>query len=68
MVLIFIRKPLIKNKGKTGKILELAIGIKLSSTNIDFEDGELKSNKCNSNGKSIETMFITQISGMMHMN
>lgn len=58
-------KAIIKNKGKTGQILELAIGLKLSSTNIDFEDGELKSNKCNSNGKPIETMFITQISGII---
>lgn len=37
---------IITNKGKTGQLLELALGIHLSSTNLDFEDGELKTNKC----------------------
>ena len=58
-------KAIIKNKGKTGQILELAIGLKLSNTTIDFEDGELKSNKCDINGKPKETMFITQISSII---
>ncbi len=26
----------------------------------DFEDGELKTNKCDRYGRSLETMFITQ--------
>ena len=39
-------ETIIKNKGKTGQLLELALGKKLDSFNIDFEDGELKSNKC----------------------
>lgn len=53
------------NKGKTGQLLELALGMQLSSTNLDFEDGELKTNKCDSAGNPKETIFITQISSMM---
>lgn len=52
------------NKGRTGQLLELSLDMKLSNTNRDFEDGELKSNKCNSSGKPLETIFITQISVM----
>lgn len=52
---------IIINKGKTGQLLELALGMQLSNTNLDFEDGELKTNKCNRNGKPLETVFITQI-------
>ncbi len=52
---------IIKNKGKTGQLLELALGMQLSSKNTDFEDGELKTNKCDRNGKPLETVFITQI-------
>lgn len=37
---------LIINKGKTGQLLELTIGLELSSSTLDFEDGELKTNKC----------------------
>ena len=56
---------IIRNKGKTGQLLELALGKKLDSFNIDFEDGELKSNKCDANGKPLETVFITQISSVI---
>ena len=49
------------NKGRTGQLLELTIGLNLSNTTLDFEDGELKTNKCNHQGKPLETMFITQI-------
>ena len=55
-------ETIIRNKGKTGQLLELALGKKLDSFNIDFEDGELKSNKCDATGKPLETVFITQIS------
>lgn len=58
-------ETIIKNKGKTGQLLELALGKKLDSFNIDFEDGELKSNKCDRNGKPLETVFITQISSII---
>ena len=54
-----------KNKGKTGQLLELALGKKLNNANLDFEDGELKTNKCDATGKPLETVFITQISGVI---
>lgn len=53
------------NKGKTGQLLELTIGLKLSNTNLDFEDGELKTNKCDRYGKPLETMFITQTASII---
>lgn len=52
----------IVNKGKIGQMLEFALGKKLDSGNLDFEDGELKTNKCDATGKPKETVFITQIS------
>lgn len=58
-------EDIIKNKGKSGQILELAIGLKNTNVTLDFEDGELKTNKCNAKGKPLETMFITQISGII---
>lgn len=58
-------KTIIRNKGKTGQLLELALGKRLDSFNIDFEDGELKSNKCDVHGKPLETVFITQISSVI---
>ena len=58
-------EEIIINKGKTGQLLELALGMKLSSADLDFEDGELKTNKCDANGKPRETVFITQISAMI---
>ncbi len=48
------------NKGRTGQLLELTIGLNLSNTTLDFEDGELKTNKCDRLGNPLETMFITQ--------
>ncbi|WP_310604789.1 DNA mismatch repair protein MutH [Anaerosporobacter sp.] len=56
---------IIINKGKTGQLLELALGMHLSSTNLDFEDGELKTNKCDALGNPRETVFITQISSVI---
>lgn len=53
------------NKGRTGQLLELTIGLNLSNTILDFEDGELKTNKCDRNGKPLETMFITQIASII---
>lgn len=53
------------NKGRTGQLLELTIGLQLSNTTLDFEDGELKTNKCDSTGKPLETMFITQTSSII---
>lgn len=56
---------MIINKGRTGQLLELTIGLKLSNTILDFEDGELKTNKCDHAGKPLETMFITQTSSII---
>lgn len=56
---------IVVNKGKTGQILELTIGLQLSNTTLDFEDGELKTNKCDHNGKPLETMFITQTASII---
>lgn len=50
------------NKGQAGQMLELTSGLMLSNTQLDCEDGELKSNKVLSTGKPKETVFITQIS------
>ena len=58
-------KNIKKNKGRTGQLLELTIGLSLSNTILDFEDGELKTNKCNRTGTPLETMFITQIASMI---
>lgn len=62
---------IIKNKGKTGQLLEMALGKKLDNANIDFEDGELKSNKCNATGRpslnlgtSLETLDILDFNGI----
>ena len=59
------RRDIIIAKGKTGQLLELALDMNLSSADLDFEDGELKTNKCDKNGKPYETVFITQISAMI---
>lgn len=56
---------IIINKGKTGQLLELALDMHLSSTNLDFDDGELKTNKCDAFGNPKETVFITQISSVI---
>ena len=56
---------IIVNKGKTGQLLELALGLHLSSSNLDFDDGELKTNKCDALGNPKETVFITQISSII---
>ena len=58
-------QTIIINKGKTGQLLELALGKKLDSRTLDFEDGELKTNKCDKTGKPKETVFITQIASII---
>lgn len=58
-------KDIVKNKGKSGQLLEIALGLKNTSNTLDFEDGELKTNKCNINSKPLETIFITQISSII---
>ena len=58
-------ESIIINKGKTGQLLELALGMKLTNGNLDFEDGELKTNKCDQTGKPLETVFIIQIASII---
>lgn len=58
-------QTIIINKGKAGQLLEIALGLGLSNRNLDFEDGELKTNKCDVHGDPCETVFITQISGII---
>jgi len=50
------------DKGIVGKLLERSLGVSHTSLTLDFEDGELKTNKCYPDGRPRETMFITQIS------
>ena len=53
------------NKGRTGQLLETVILLlKLSNTHLDFSNGELKTNKCKSNGMPDETMAVCQISSL----
>lgn len=52
--------PDLINKGSAGQLLELALGLVLSSDLLDLSDGELKSNKF-LKGKPAETMAITQV-------
>jgi DNA mismatch repair protein MutH len=64
---LFAKHPndLRTNKGHVGQLLLTHIGLTLDSQLCDFEDGELKTNKCSRDGKPLETMFITQISGII---
>ena len=52
----------ILDKGKIGKVLERALGLRNGPSNKDFIDGELKTNNCKINGSPKETIAITQIS------
>ncbi len=49
------------DKGSVGKILERLLGLSNTSKHLDFDDGELKTNKCKINGLPMETIFITQV-------
>lgn len=51
-----------RNKGKTGQLLELAIGKSLDNKPKDFKDGELKTYKAKEDKSAKETIAITQIS------
>lgn len=53
---------IIRAKGRAGQIIESLLGLDSTNGNLDFVDGELKTNKCDSSGNPLETMFITQIS------
>ena len=49
------------NKGKAGQALEIVLGLQNTPNPLDFEDGELKTNKCDRLGNPQETVFISQI-------
>lgn len=49
------------NKGFAGQFLEKLLGLQLSNSKLDFENGELKTNKSKTDGSPMETMAITQI-------
>jgi DNA mismatch repair protein MutH len=49
------------NKGKAGQVLEIVLGLQNTPNPLDFEDGELKTNKCDAHGNPKETVFISQI-------
>lgn len=55
-----IGQPDLINKGVVGQIVERKIGVNLSSDLLDFEDGELKSNKF-LKGKPAETLAVTLV-------
>lgn len=50
------------NKGNVGQLLLRYLGLPLDSKQLDFTDGELKTNKAGPDGMPRETMFISQIS------
>jgi len=54
-------RDLVVDKGRAGKALEIVLGLRNSPKSIDFDDGELKTNKCDRYGKPKETVFISQI-------
>jgi DNA mismatch repair protein MutH len=60
-----ISTPDIINKGSVGQIVERAIGVDLSSDLLDFENGELKSNKF-LGGAPAETLAVTQIGHVLN--
>ena len=53
------------NKGHVGQVLEGLLGLRLNSRHLDFEDGELKTNKVQLSGKPIETVAIMQLSNQI---
>ena len=48
------------DKGQSGKLIEKLIGLSNTTKTLDFEDGELKTNKCDKDGTPQETIAITQ--------
>lgn len=54
------------NKGSDGQKIMLAIGLTNDSRALDFEDGDLKTNKI-VNGKPAETLWISQIQNNLQM-
>jgi len=56
---------IIKNKGKTGQLIEAVIlKLHLSNKHLDFTDGELKTNKSKADGTPAETVAVCQIASL----
>lgn len=56
---------IIKNKGKTGQLMEAVIlKLNLSNKHLDFTDGELKTNKSKADGTPAETVAVCQIASL----
>lgn len=56
---------IIKNKGKTGQLMEAVIlKLHLSNKHLDFTDGELKTNKSKADGAPAETVAVCQIASL----
>lgn len=51
------------NKGHVGGLLEALIGLESSRRLLDFEDGELKTNKAQRDGQPLETLAVTTLLG-----
>ncbi len=56
---------LLRNKGHVGQLLCLLVGLPLDGARCDFSDGELKTNKSDTAGKPLETMWIMQIASIV---
>lgn len=56
---------IIINKGKSGQLLHLALGVPLNRKDFNFEDGELNSSKCDAYGNPQETVAIMQIKNII---
>lgn len=65
----FLPAPLLRdlhtNKGHAGQVLERYVGLKQGNARLDFEDGELKTNKSDFDGSPLETMAIIQLNGII---
>ena len=53
------------NKGGLGQMIEAFLGLPPSRTTKDFQDGELKTNKCDRNGKPSEPLAIIMIKSII---
>lgn len=56
---------IIINKGKAKQLLELSLGVRLSSTNMDFEDSKLKTNKCDASGNPGRPSLLLRIAASL---
>jgi len=52
-------------KGRSGYVLEELLGLPPGNRENDFENGELKTNKSDSHGKPLETIYIMQIASII---